>query len=183
MKSVLRAGLAAIAATLLIGTTTAFTAPSNASAAPVAPAAKANSGGIATLNTPVNLPNGVWTDTPLEVTLPKRGTYELDANVRGRLAGNPALNTSITARLWDVNSGAEVSQSERLVYQIINLNAGEATAGGNQTAPISERISVTKPTTIRLQARRLDAVGAASIAQIYSDGFGYTSLRYERVGS
>ncbi|MFJ6562675.1 hypothetical protein ACIQMV_22985 [Streptomyces sp. NPDC091412] len=181
MKSVLRTGLAAIAATLLIGTTTAFTAPSNASTAPIAPAS--NSGGIATLNTPVNLPNGVWTDTPLEVTLPKRGTYDLDANVRGRLSGTPLINTSITARLWDVDSGAEVSQSERFVYQVINLNAGEAMAGGNGTAPISERISVSRPTTIRLQARRVDALGAASIAQVYSDGFGYTSLRYERVGS
>ncbi|MFE7706345.1 hypothetical protein ACFU6I_11205 [Streptomyces sp. NPDC057486] len=181
MKSVLRTGLAAIAATLLIGTTTAFTAPSNASTAPIAPAS--NSAGIATLNTVVNLPNGVWTDTPLEVTLPRPGTYELDANVRGRLAGAPPLNTSITARLWNVNSGAEVSQSERFVYQVINLNAGEATAGGNQTAPISELISVSRPTTIRLQARRVDALGAASIAQVYSDGFGYTSLRYERVGS
>ncbi|MEU1415008.1 hypothetical protein [Streptomyces sp. NPDC005731] len=184
MKSVLCTGLAAIAATLLIGTTTAFTAPSNASTAPIPPAGnRGGIAGIATLNTIVNLPNGVWTDTPLEVTLPRPGTYELDANVRGRLAGTPPLNTSITARLWNVNSGAEVSQSERYVYQIINQNAGEATAGGNQTAPISELIRVSRPTTIRLQARRIDALGAASIAQVYSDSFGYTSLRYERVGS
>ncbi|MFD8725655.1 hypothetical protein ACFV2H_48890 [Streptomyces sp. NPDC059629] len=179
MKPVLRTGLAAIAATMLLGTTTAFTAPSNASTASVAHPAKA---GIATLNTIVNLPNGAWTDTPLEVTLPKAGTYALDADVRGRLSGTPALNTYITARLWNVNSGTEVPQSERLVYQIINLNPGQADAGGNQTAPISELIRVSGPTTIRLQAQRVDAVGAASIAQIYSDGAGYTSLRYERVG-
>ncbi|MGW4564536.1 hypothetical protein ACWEN3_19680 [Streptomyces sp. NPDC004561] len=180
MKSVLRTGLAAIAATLLIGTTTAFTAASNASTASVAPPANS---GIATLNTAVNLPPGVWTDTPLQVTLPRAGTYELDANVRGRLAGTPLLNTSISARLWNVNSGAEVSQSERFVYQIIDQNPGTAQAGGNQTAPISELIKVSGPTTIRLQARRVDALGAASIAQVYSDSFGYTLLRYERVGS
>ncbi|MEV7386503.1 hypothetical protein [Streptomyces sp. NPDC091215] len=179
MKSVLRTGLAAVAATLLIGTATAFTGPSNASTAAVAYPAKA---GIAKLNMNINLPNGVWTDTPLEVTLPKAGTYTLDADVRGRLQGTPPVNTFITARLWNVNSGAEVPQSERLVYQIINLNPGQAAAAGNQTAPISELIRVSGPTTIRLQAQRTDAVGAASIAQIFSDNSGYTSLRFERVG-
>ncbi|MFJ9564531.1 hypothetical protein ACIRQQ_31405 [Streptomyces fuscichromogenes] len=179
MKSVLRTSLAAVAATLLIGTATAFTTPSDVTTASAAHPAKA---GIVKLGTAVNLPSGVWTDTPLEVTLPRAGTYALDADVRGRLAGTPALNTYISARLWNVNSGAEVPQSERLVYQIIDLNAGSATAGGNQTAPISELIRVGGPTTIRLQARRIDAVGAASIAQIYSDNSGYTSLRYERVG-
>ncbi|MFJ9868870.1 hypothetical protein [Streptomyces sp. NPDC101165] len=89
----------------------------------------------------------------------------------------------MSARLWNVNSGAEVTESERFVYQVIDLNPGNATAGGNQTAPISELIRVSGPTTIRLQARRIDAVGAATTAQVYSDSFGYTSLRYERVGS
>jgi hypothetical protein len=74
-----------------------------------------------------------------------------------------------------------VPQSERLVYQIIDLNAGTAQAGGNAEAPISELVTVNGPTTIRLQAVRNDAVGAASIAQIYSDGAGYTSLRFDRI--
>lgn len=74
-------------------------------------------------------------------------------------------------------------ESERLVNQIIDTNAGDAESGSNQTAPVSELIRVKKPTTIRLQARRIDAAGAATISQIYSDAQGYTSLRYERVGS
>ncbi|MEY9935589.1 hypothetical protein ABH926_010271 [Catenulispora sp. GP43] len=135
--------------------------------------------GIAHLNTQVNLPNGVWTDTPLEVDLPRAGTYDLDANVRGRLGGTPAVNAYISARLWDVTAGAEVPQSERLVYQIIDLNPGTAQAGGNGTAPIDELITVDKPTTIRLQARSVNTAGAASIAQVYSDGSGYTSLRFD----
>jgi hypothetical protein len=137
--------------------------------------------GIAVLGTIVSLPRGVWTDTPLEVTLPRAGAYELDADVRGRLAGNPAINTFMTARLWNVTAGAEVPQSERLVYQIIDLNPGTAQAGGNQTAPISELIKVTGRTTIRLQAEDNTTVGAATVAQVYSDGYGYTTLRYERV--
>lgn len=115
------------------------------------------------------------------MTLPRRGTYELNADVRGRLSGVPPVNTFMSARLWDVTSGAEVPESERLVYQIINQNPGDALAGGNQTAPISELIRVTGPTRIRLQARDINAVGAATVAQVYSDGAGYTALRYVRV--
>ncbi|MFH8387356.1 hypothetical protein ACH4E7_41710 [Kitasatospora sp. NPDC018058] len=174
----LRTGLTAVTVAVLVGATTVVTQGS-VTAATVAPE---RVGGIAHLNTPVNLPNGVWTDTPLEVTLPRAGTYELDADVRGRLAGVPPVNAFITARLWDVTSGTAVAESERLVNQIIDLNAGAAQAGGNATAPISERVQVNRPTTIRLQGIRNNAVGAATIAQIYSDASGRMSLRYERVG-
>jgi hypothetical protein len=173
-----RTGLAATAVLLAGAATLAATADST-SAAPVAPPANQ---GIAKLHTIVDLPHGVWTNTPLEVTLPRRGTYELDADVRGRLAGTSPLNTYLSARLWNVTAGAEVPESERLVYQIINLSPGSARAGGNQTAPISELISVTGPTRIRLQAQDNNDVGAATIAQVYSDGAGRTSLRYVRVG-
>ncbi|MFE5587223.1 hypothetical protein [Kitasatospora sp. NPDC056531] len=177
--STLRTGLTGIAALLLVGATTAAATQSNANAAPTAPAAVS---GIAKLHTIVNLPPGTWTDTPLEVTLPQAGTYELDADVRGRLAGNPSLNVYMSARLWNVTAAAEVPESERLVYQIINGNPGTAQAGGNQTAPISELIRVSGPTTIRLQAQEINAVGAATVAQVYSDGVGFTALRYDRVG-
>lgn len=175
---ILRNGLAAASVALLMGVTIAAT-QSSAAAAVAAPAVPH---GIEYLNTQVDLPPGVWTDTPLQVVLPRAGTYDLDADVRGRLAGTPELNTYIMARLWDATSGAAVPQSERLVYQVIDLNAGAAQVGGNQTAPIDELIRVNGPTTIRLQARHNDAVGAALVAQIYSDGQGYTSLRYDRVG-
>ncbi|MFC9246233.1 hypothetical protein ACFT7S_20225 [Streptomyces sp. NPDC057136] len=176
-----RTGFTAIAATaLLVGATTAVAAQSDTSTA--SPASSAATG-IKHLHTQVNLPAGAWTNTPLEITLPRTGTYELNADVRGRLQGLPPVNTFITARLWNVTSGTAVPESRRLVNQIIDANAGDAEVGGNQTAPISELIRVKKPTTIRLQARRIDAVGTATIGRIYSDAYGYTSLRYERVGS
>ena len=175
----MRTGFTAITvAALLVGSATAVAARSDASAA--SPASSAATG-IEYLHTQVDLPAGSWTDTPLEVTLPRSGTYELDADVRGRLAGVPPINTYITARLWDATSGTAVRASERLVNQIIDSNAGDAQAGGNQTAPISELIRVEKPTTIRLQAQRIDAAGTATVGQVYSDVRGYTSLRYERV--
>ncbi|MEU1350393.1 hypothetical protein ACFYPA_00240 [Streptomyces sp. NPDC005775] len=176
-----RTSFSAIAATaLLVGAAGAGVAQSDTRAGSPTPSAAT---GIEHLRTQVDLPAGAWTDTPLEVTLPRHGTYELDADVRGRLQGLPPINTYITARLWNVTSGTAVPDSERLVNQIIDSNAGNSEAGGNQTAPISELIKVDKATTIRLQARRIDAVGAATIGQIYSDDQGYTSLRYERVGS
>jgi hypothetical protein len=177
----LRTGLTATVAALLASAAAVAATQSSANAATGARAPMVRSG-IAVLNTIVDLPPGVWTFTPVAVTLPRSGTYELDADVRGRLSGSPPVNTYITARLWNVTSGAEVPQSERLVYQIIDDNPGDAPAGGNQTAPISELITVTGPTTIMLQAADINATGAAGIAQIYSDGVGYTTLRYERVG-
>lgn len=175
----LRNGLIALAvAGTFVGATTAVAAQSDSSAAGPGPGAVR---GIDHLHTIVDLPPGVWTNTPLEVTLPRAGTYELDADVRGRLSGQPQVNTFITARLWNGTSGSAVPESERLVNQVIDLNAGNVETGSNHTAPISELIRVSGPTKIRLQAQRIDAVGAASVAQIYSDGYGYTSLRYERV--
>lgn len=171
-----RTCFAALTAVVLTGATTAAMEGS-ATAAPAAVY------GTAHMNiTHTNLPAGMWTNIPVEVVLPRAGTYDINADVRGRLSGSPALNTYITARLWDASTGAAVPQSERLINQIIDLNPGAALVGGNATAPISEQIRVSGPTTISLQATHVDAVGAASIAQIYSDGAGYTSMRFDRVG-
>lgn len=174
----MRTGLTAVAvAALFVGATTAVAAQPDA-AGPASSTAE-----VEHLHAQVSLPAGAWTSTPLEVTLPGPGTYELNADVRGRLSGVPPINTYITARLWNVTSGAAVPESERLVNQIIDVNAGNKETGGNQTAPISELVRVKKSTKIRLQARRIDATGAATISQIYSDASGYTSLRYERIGN
>ncbi|CAL9373070.1 hypothetical protein SUDANB95_00901 [Actinosynnema sp. ALI-1.44] len=172
-----RTALAAAGTVVVLATAAVVTQHSVGVAQPAVPPDFA----VGHLNTQVNLPNGVWTDTPLTVTLPWPGTYALDADVRGRLSGTPNVNAYISARLWNDTTGTVVPQSERIVNQIIDHNVGDAITGSNQTAPISELITVSGPTTIRVQARRIDAVGAASVAQVYSDGAGYTSLRYERL--
>jgi hypothetical protein len=176
---ILRTGFTLVAAALLASSAAVATAQGSVSAAQSAPTPTR---GIAKLQVTVDLPPGVWTDTPLEIKLPRAGTYELDADVRGRLSGAPPLNTFVTARLWNVTSGAEVPESTRIVNQVIDINPGAAYAGHNQTASIHELIRVAGPTTIRLQARGDNAYGAADIAQIRSDGQGYTTLRYSRVG-
>jgi hypothetical protein len=176
----LRTGLIASAAALLAAAGTVAATQSSGNAAPAAPAAPAASG-IATLQGFVDLPPGTWTNIPLQVRLPYAGTYEIDADVRGRLQGTPPLNTYIIGRLWNVTSGAQVPDSERTVYQVINDNPASEPVGGNQTAPVSELISVTRPTTIQLQAQDVNGAGTASIAQVASDDSGYTTLRYVRV--
>lgn len=167
-----------MAATALVAIGTTVALQSNGAAAPhVIPADQ----GIEYMTvTSVDLKPGVWTATPLQVTLPHAGRYAIDADVRGRLNGVPPLNTDIVARLFDATAGVEVPRSERLIYQIINNTT--AGSGGNQTATISELVTVNGPTTIRLDAEHNDATGAPNIAQIYSDSAGYTTLRYVETG-
>ncbi|MCO6010585.1 hypothetical protein NE236_37075 [Actinoallomurus purpureus] len=139
--------------------------------------------GIAYLPVGLNLqptPSGTWANSSLQVTLPTAGIYSLDLDVRGRLSGNPPVNAYIVARLLNVTSNAVLPNSERLITQIIDGNGGTAPYGVNTTAPISERIRVGGPTTIRLQATRINAVGSTFAADILSDPAGRTSFRFER---
>ncbi|MBT2368888.1 hypothetical protein J7E88_27115 [Streptomyces sp. ISL-10] len=126
--------------------------------------------------------SGSWVNTPLRVFLPRPGTYILDADVRGRLAGDgqDRLLASIQARLWDATDGAVVPRSERLVTHM-NIPPLSGVVAKQSTAPISERITVTEPTVIRLQVRRVNSIGETIRADIFSDGSGRTSLRYQRV--
>ncbi|MGW4420497.1 hypothetical protein [Streptosporangium sp. NPDC004631] len=126
--------------------------------------------------------SGTWANTGLQVTLPVAGTYALDLNVRARLQAGPPVNTYMVARLWNVTSGTVVPNSERILSQLIDYTAAGAGAiAKNTTSPISERITVTGPTTIRLQAQRVNAAGASTIAAIWSDGAGRTSFRFDRI--
>ncbi|MER7506401.1 hypothetical protein AB0L05_29660 [Nonomuraea pusilla] len=127
-------------------------------------------------------PSGAWRDSRLEVTLPRAGTYALDLDVRSRLSGLTPVNSFIVARLWNVTDGTSVPDSERLLNQIIDLGGtGGRLIGQNTTVPISERITVKGPTTIRLQARRDNTAGASNTAGIISDLQGRTSFRYVRI--
>ncbi|MDX2678128.1 hypothetical protein [Streptomyces soliscabiei] len=171
------------AGSLLAGGTAVAAQPDKpaavAAAQPVAPI-----GGIVHMLSPLDLQStasGAWTDSTLEVKLPLGGVYDLDVDVHGVLSGIPPVNITMQARLWDVTSGAPVPQSERFIDQVQDENQGNAQVGHNVTAPITERVRVTRPTTIRLQAARAYR-GTAVVAQIRSDPSGYTAFRYEWVG-
>jgi hypothetical protein len=88
----------------------------------------------------------------------------------------------MVARLWNVASGTALPNSERILSQLIDTTAtGAGIIAKNTTSPISERITVTGPTTIRLQAQRTNASGASTIAAIWSDSAGRTSFRFDRI--
>jgi hypothetical protein len=180
------AAMAAGVAVLAVG----GTMPTSASATTPIPAHTTRnhppaSSGIAYLPANVDLQptaSGTWVNTGLQVTLPRAGTYTLDLDVRARLQGVPPLNTYMVARLWNVTSGTALPNSERILSQLIDATpAGAGIIAKNTTSPISEHITVTGPTTIRLQAQRTNTSGASTIAAIWSDGNGRTSFRFDRI--
>lgn len=119
-----------------------------------------------------------YTDTPLVVTLPVAGTYEVDADVRAVIsAPGGTTNGFIVARLQNDSTGAAIPNTETLIEQCINCDYG-----GNSTAPISARVTVTGPTVIRLQSRRGGTAFAAGVSTaIQSDANGYSRMRWARV--
>lgn len=176
IAAVIASGLLTAAAT----GTTAAAAQEQPHSTVIAP----SQGGIAYLPTPLNLQSAApnrWIDTSLQVTLPAAGTYDLDVNVEGRLVGPAPVNAVIVARLFDVNANTALANSERLVTQIQSNTAVAGQLRHNATAPISERIRVFGPTTIRLQAKRIVFSGTTTTADINSNSNGRTSFRYERV--
>lgn len=139
---------------------------------------------VVRLNTFIDLqshPSGAWVGL-LAVTLPQPGTYILDANVHGRLWGRPPVNALIQARLWNVTTNALVSGSTRTVDHLADQNRENHQIGQRATAPISEEITVGGPTTIRLEATRINQAGASTFADIISgERAGWTTLRATRV--
>jgi hypothetical protein len=163
--------------------------PSASATSPASPVGKRTQvivpSGIDYLPANVNLQptaSGTWVSTGLDVTLPEAGTYALDLDVRTRFSAIPPVNTFVVGRLWNVTAGAVLPNSERILSQLIDgTPVGAGGIGKNTTSPISERITVSGPTTIRLQAQRTNAAGASTIAAIWSDGNGRTSFRFSKI--
>ncbi|EMF20418.1 hypothetical protein H114_32784 [Streptomyces gancidicus BKS 13-15] len=127
-------------------------------------------------------PSGTWTSTGLEVVLSAAGTYQLDATVRAAMTGTSPVNTFIWARLFDVDAGAVVPDSEVFVLQLNpSVTSGTITDGKNQTASIQVEYTVPGPRRVRLEAARTNNVGASSKAEIWSNSGGRTLLRYLRI--
>jgi hypothetical protein len=147
---------------------------------------QARGSGFAVLPAGVDLmpaTSGAWVDIALSLALPARGTYHLDAVVRGNLGRmSTAENAYVAARLWDVTAGAVVPYSEAVVVQIAEFAGGAATAlQWNDSAAISVEYAVPSPRTVRLQASRVDISGTTEVAGLGSGGIQQTTLRYTRV--
>jgi hypothetical protein len=129
----------------------------------------------------LTVPRLTWVDIPLEVRLPLPGSYALDANIHGRIWGKPPVNTLIRARLFNVTKNSAVPESRRMVNHLASQTTSEDEIGRRTTAPISEDIVVSEPTTIRVQILWNNLEGAATIAEISTDKGGTSSLRFVRV--
>lgn len=128
--------------------------------------------------------SNTWTNTGCQVTLPVAGAYHLDAVVRVSLAVSSGSNVWIGARLWDVTGGVAVLGSEVLVYQIAHSVSPSTTVvnqAGNQVAPILAPYTVPEARLVRLQVRRVVAVGDSTTATVLSDANSRTALRYTRI--
>lgn len=127
--------------------------------------------------------SGAWISLGLSLVLPAPGTYHLDAVVRGNIGRmGTGENALITARLWDVTAGVIVPNSEAIVVQIAEFAPGAATAlQWNSSTAIGVEYKATSPSTVRLEAARIDIAGTTEVAGIGSDNLQRTTLRYARV--
>jgi hypothetical protein len=130
------------------------------------------------------LPAGPGVYVPLagmQVTLPEAGTYRLEADVRAAIGGTPPLNAFITARLFNVTAGTPLPDSARIVIQA-NVQVSGNDFAEQSTIPITEEITVTGPTTIRVEATHIVTMGTVTVANSQnSPTNGRTRLAYERI--
>lgn len=118
----------------------------------------------------------VYQDTGLSLLLPSAGTYLVTAQVKATLLATVGAPYA-TARLYDVTAGAVVSGSELFVA----FSPAAGTYAIN-TATLTRVITVSAPSTIRLEAARRQATAWAQ-SDISSDSDGRTSLSYVKLAS
>lgn len=97
---------------------------------------------------------GTWVATGAQVVLPEAGKYALSADFYSSITATTPWAVAINARLFNVTAGAAVPNSTRRV-QFGNINDGGGTPMLLQNAgSINTFITVTGPTTIRLDGQR-----------------------------
>jgi len=131
-------------------------------------------------------PPGVWINTNLELALTRRGTYDLDLNVRAGLGGFPPFSSIISAQLVD-GSGNVLPGSQRMINQVTDRNPDGEFVGQVNTTPINERVTISGPLTIRMQIARFERMlpSASTTSFVDSDSAGdtgRTSMRAWRLG-
>lgn len=118
----------------------------------------------------------------MSILLPEPGRYLLSADVRASIGGTPPVNAFVTARLFNVTAGAVLPDSARIVIQ---ANAQAPAVGDfaeQSTVSIHEILTVTAPTTIRLEAAHFVTSGTVTVSNsVNSVTAGRNRLGYERI--
>lgn len=122
--------------------------------------------------------SGAWVDVPgLEVVLPEAGTYELEGEVSGGFSFVAPGAFVISIRLFDVTAGAAVPDGlRRVLFHNVTAPAGlnEAINGAGS---VHKFLTVTGPTTIRLQAQKVIVGGTTtSIALNVANRLAYKKI-------
>lgn len=108
-------------------------------------------GGVADLQA---VPSDTWVTTGVEVTLSTAGTYAVTADLYSDINGTTPWAVAVNARLFDATAGAPVPGALRRV-QYANVNDGGGTLMELQNAgSLDAFVTVTGPTTIRLEGTR-----------------------------
>jgi hypothetical protein len=118
----------------------------------------------------------VYQDTGLAVTLPRAGTYKVDACVRGVMQNNQAAG-NLVVKLYNATLAADVVNSETLVVYPTAAN----TLFQN-TVYCNGLVTVAGPTVIKLYACRALGTAIAAYSQVDSNYGGRTRIMYVKVG-
>ncbi|AKA61695.1 hypothetical protein SEA_YDN12_28 [Streptomyces phage YDN12] len=135
----------------------------------------------------VALTSGVWTDTPMTITIPAAGTFELIADWFATLHANVSADggsagSRIHCRLRNETASNTVAGTQVNVLTVYSNKAGRyQNAGGSS---VHAYLTTTGPTVIRSQILRVDVTSGAAVgtaiatSSLQNEG---TSLRYNRL--
>ena len=123
------------------------------------------------------LQDNMYHDVPGAVVhLPAKGTYLLEAVVRGAIhAGSPTGDQNISARLVDTSPTAPVPVNHS-DSDVLETSQNQSLS---VSAPITAIYTVTGPTSVKLQAF---ATSGAADPRIVSNAAGRTTLSYVKIG-
>ncbi|MFE6549660.1 hypothetical protein ACFVHS_14875 [Streptomyces sp. NPDC057746] len=107
--------------------------------------------GTASLQT---VASNTWVATGVEVTLPQAGTYAVSADLYSDINGTTPWAVAVNARLFDVTAATPVAgTTRRIQYDNVNDGGGSVLEFQNAGA-LHANVTVTAPTTIRLEGQR-----------------------------
>lgn len=99
--------------------------------------------------------SGTWVTTGAQVVLPEAGTYDLSADFYSHINATTPWAVAIDARLFNVTTNAAVpGASRRVQFGNINDPGGGTVMALQNAGSLNTRITVSGPTTIRLEGAR-----------------------------
>ncbi|GAA2697421.1 hypothetical protein GCM10010412_092250 [Nonomuraea recticatena] len=99
--------------------------------------------------------SGTWVATGAQVVLPEAGTYDLSADCFSHINATTPWAVAINARLFNVASGTPVpGTTRRIQFGNINDPGGGTVMALQNAGSLNTSLTVTGPTTIRLEGQR-----------------------------